>query len=368
MGFYGRLQLPDYKNNLVNIPNSILRWEGMPTSGASLPLLDDVLSKNDYKNVVFLILDGMGSFILDESLNASGFFRSHRQTDLSSVFLATTVAATTSAITGLQPCGHAWLGWDCYYPSVNANVTVFLNRLQGTTKEAAPYDVATTFAPYESVVSIINKTGGKAFQSYPFAPPYPSTIEAVCDRIVDLCSKRGKKYIYAYTDQPDSCLHQFGRLSGSVISELRHLEQVVSNMATKLKDTLLIITADHGHISCEKKYLYDYPHIEECLVRAPSFEQRVLNLFVKDGKEQAFEDRFYDAFGDDFLLLPMQKALDMKLFGTDVEHERFRSMLGNYIAISASNASIHLSQDGLVSLHGSLTPDEITIPLILCDC
>lgn len=31
----------------------------------------------------------------------------------------TTVAATTSVMSGLQPIEHAWLGWDCYYPQVD---------------------------------------------------------------------------------------------------------------------------------------------------------------------------------------------------------------------------------------------------------
>lgn len=35
-------------------------------------------------------------------------------------------------MSGLQPSEHGWLGWDCFYPQVDKNVTVFLNTVQGT--------------------------------------------------------------------------------------------------------------------------------------------------------------------------------------------------------------------------------------------
>ena len=113
---------PDYQNSLANLPNSILKKFGAEPAGDSLPLLDKYLEK-DYKNIILILLDGMGKNIVEEHLSPDGPFRSNYKGTYLSTFLSTTVAATTSVITGLQPCEHAWLGWDCYYPQIDKNVT-----------------------------------------------------------------------------------------------------------------------------------------------------------------------------------------------------------------------------------------------------
>ena len=363
-----RLTPPDYKNCLANIPNSVLKQFGVPTVGDTLPQLDRLLAEREYKNVVLLLLDGMGTHILNETLAEDGFLRSHFRESISSVFLATTVAATTSALSGLQPCEHSWLGWDCYYPSVDKNVTVFLNTVQGTETPAADYNIARTVTPYEGAVERINKAGGQAHYSFPFAPPFPQTIEDICGRIKELCAQDGKKYIYAYWNEPDDLLHRHGRCSDEVKEALACIERVVGETASKLSDTLFIITADHGHINNRPVYLWDYPEIEDCLVRTPSLEPRVLNLFVKADREAEFEERFNAEFGRDFVLLPTEKVLEMKLFGTGKEHAEFRRMLGNYIAIAASDLSIYFTDEHWKAMHGSLTPDEMEIPFIVYEC
>ena len=71
-----KIVLPDYKNCIANLPNSILKKLGLPTNGDTLPLLDKYLQK-EYKNVVLILLDGMGKVILERHLNEAGSFRSH---------------------------------------------------------------------------------------------------------------------------------------------------------------------------------------------------------------------------------------------------------------------------------------------------
>ena len=100
---------PDYQNCIANLPNSILKKWNLAPVGDTLPLADAYLKK-EYKNVVVLLLDGMGTSILENILDKDGPFRSHLAGSYKSVFLSTTVAATTSAMSGLQPCEHSWLG------------------------------------------------------------------------------------------------------------------------------------------------------------------------------------------------------------------------------------------------------------------
>jgi DNA-binding transcriptional regulator YhcF (GntR family) len=109
----------------------------------------------------------------------------------------------------------------------------------------------------------------------------------------------------------------------------------------------------------------DYPKLADCLVRLPSLEPRVLNFFVKEGKHAFFEAEFNKEFGDKFLLMPMEEAIEKKLFGTGTPHEHFRAMLGDYLAIAISDLSIYYIEERWVSMHGSVTEDEMLIPLIV---
>ena len=145
------------------------------------------------------------------------------------------------------------------------------------------------------------------------------------------------------------------------------MEKEISRLAKEQEDTLFIITADHGHIDSDSVVITDYPRICECFERMPSLEPRVLTLFIKNGKEKQFEEEFNKEFGDKFLLMTTEEALEKKLFGTGTPHKLFRGMLGNYLAIATDNLSIYNDEEIWASMHGSLTEDEMLIPLIVFD-
>lgn len=251
------------------------------------------------------------------------------------------------------------------YPQIDKNVTVFLNTVQGTEEPAADDNVAWTLTPYENVVSTINQAGGKAYGCAPFLKPYPESLEEICAQIKDLCKEPDRKYIYSYWNQPDGLLHRNGCGSQVVREALENMEAAVNKLAGELDDTLIFVTADHGHLDTDYVVLQDYPSICDCLVRLPSFEPRVLNFFIKEDKKEFFEREFLKRFGDKFLLMPMEEVLRKNLFGTGRHHKNFRSMLGDYLAIAADNLSIYYDDERWVSVHGSLTEDEMLIPLIV---
>ena len=89
--------LHNYENCIVNLSNSILSNFGVIPVGKTLPLVDNLLKK-DYKNVVIILLDGLGTCIMGSNLKEDGFLRTHFAESISTVFPPTTVAATTSVI------------------------------------------------------------------------------------------------------------------------------------------------------------------------------------------------------------------------------------------------------------------------------
>lgn len=359
--------LHDYDNCIVNLSNSILRNFGIMPGGESLALADQFLDKG-YKNVVLLLFDGLGTCIMKGNLKKSGFLRTHYVDSICTVFPPTTVAATTSAMSALQPIEHAWLGWDCYYPQADKNVTVFLNTEQGTSKPVADENLAWKYCGYQSVVDRIKESGGRAYHVTPFVEPYPSSFDAICSQIRSNCEEDGKKYIYAYWNEPDSIMHKYGCYSEEAKQVISELEKKVEAMCGQLEDTLLIITADHGHIDGRNAVITEYPAIMECLVRMPSIEPRALNLYVKEEKRAQFEREFEKEFGGDFVLLTKEEIYASGLFGTKTPHKNVDAMIGDYVAIGMTDLTIFNTReeaDRVKGVHAGYTKEEIQIPIII---
>ena len=387
-------RLPDYDHCLVNLANSILKKFGAETTAKTLPLADQYLA-GEYRNVVALLLDAMGISILEKHLERNGFFRSHLAGSLDSVYPPTTVAATTSVLSGLYPNEHGWLGWDVYYPQLGKNVTVFSNNEQlrekaGAVPEgiypdgrkkwteqsleesrpAAEFNAGFRYTPYKSIIDKITDAGVTACPVMPFMPPYPKTMGEILDRIGQLCREPGKKFIYAYWDEPDHSMHRTGTVSDDTHRVITELERMVEQTVSGLSDTLFLITADHGHMDSRNLCLLDYPRVLDCLERRPSIEPRTLNLFVKEDCREAFPGIFRECFGDAFLLLTREKVLREKVFGPGKGRDGLAGMIGDYVALAVSDTSVfntHIEAQEMPGGHAGLTREEIAIPLIVVE-
>lgn len=65
---------PRYGGCIANLACSVLKYFGAEPPNSTLPSADKVLSR-EYKNVVVLLLDGMGVNIMNKHLSPEGFFR-----------------------------------------------------------------------------------------------------------------------------------------------------------------------------------------------------------------------------------------------------------------------------------------------------
>lgn len=356
---------PDYGNCIANLGCSVLKHYGIDPPNPTLPQIDRLLSKN-YKNVVVLLLDGMGVSALEAHLPENGFLRRNLLCAYSSVFPPTTVAATTAVDSGLYPNQSAWLGWTGYFDEIGRNV-VYYSNVDDDTGEKLDFSPAWTYVPYDGIAAQVGRSGIASHYLAPFVEPYPKSFGAFCAEIERICGEEEQKYLYAYWDDPDRTMHRHGVDGEDAHRVLTEIEQNTEQLAEKLKDTLLIITADHGHINTKNEALTNDPEIAECLVRMPSIEPRALNLFIKEGMHERFEQLFKARFGDQFLLLTKKEVLEKHLFGIGNDHPRFEKMLGDYLAVATGNTAIFNSPSEPRKYkggHAGLTENELTIPLI----
>ncbi|MDD4187332.1 MAG: alkaline phosphatase family protein [Bacilli bacterium] len=358
----------NYNNCLVNLSNSILKYYGIQTYHNTLYQLDKYL-ENNYKNVIIILYDGLGNNLIEKG----SFLDQNKIVDITSVFPATTTAATTSIITGLTPAEHCWLGWNNYIKSVNEIVTMYWNVIKDTDIQVANYNVSKNEFPYTTILELINNTKkAKAYCISPFDGIYynQNNIDEMYEKIIELCSLSEKKFIYAYCNEPDNLMHQLSPKDNEVIKLIKNLDDKTEKLCKKLEDTLIIITADHGHITI-KGYivLEDYPVLKNMLFRKTSIEPRATNFFVKKEMVDKFKEEFNKLFSDDFILFSKQEVIEQKLFGDGNPHKSFESCLGDYLAVAISDKAIvdDYSSTSFKGMHAGITDFEILVPLIVVD-
>lgn len=356
----------DYSKCPINLACSILKEFGMNPPHATLPCMDAQL-KQQYQNIVVLLLDGMGTDALRRHLEPDGFFRSHLKESYSSVFPPTTTAATTSLDSGLAPCEHGWLGWSLYFSEIDKIVNAFPNTEKDSDRPAADFHVANRYLHYQSIIDRINGSGnGEAYSVSKFGTVPINSFPGLVGETVRLCRQKGRKYIYAYWENPDALMHQHGCYDASVTENLRELEDAVREMANGLSDTLLIVTADHGHCDITYYILSDYPELTGMLKRPVSMEARATAFYVKEEFLAVFPEKFNEIFGDDFLLFSKNELKQKNIFGDGKPHAKFDELTGDFLAAAISDKGIAYSRNSNMfkSNHAGMTEKEMRIPFI----
>lgn len=365
----------NYENSLLSLISSVLKHYGVQVSHKTLPELDVLLSKS-FKNLVVMLFDGMGTAIMKKHLPPEAFLCRHLQSTISSVFPPTTTAATITMETGLSPIEHGWLGWSLYFEELLANVNIFPNTLSGKGgRSAAYYNVAQRYIPCKSVYEKISKATDNNVSTYcvsPFSSFKSKSVQDICNTVEKLCTYDEQKYIYTYWYQPDLDMHENGTTHYEITADLLEINNEVEALCGKLKETLVIVTADHGLVDTTWLFIPDYPDIAECLLRMPSIESRAMTFFVKEGMKKQFEKSFKLHFNDYYMLYSKEQVLEKKLFGDGSAHPRSPGFIGDYLAVAFGDVSIDCSpstnHEVFKAAHAGMTKDESNVPLIFIDC
>ena len=378
-----KIVLPNYDKCILNTITSILKYYNVTTNHKSLDELDRILDKK-YKNVVFLILDGMGEHIL-KKISPNGFFSQNDVECLTSVYPSTTTAALTTYYAGKPPYETGWIAWSQYFKEYGRAVDMLKHResYKGDSIADASINVFETLVNYKTIFDRIEEANSN-IKAYEIMPTYAEkkskrsiradSIDEVVAGIKILCKTEDQKFIMAYSDSPDGILHKYGTDSKEAAEFILEAEDKIKKMCQNLgEDTIVIISADHGHKNIEKAYtLLDYPKIQECLIMPASLESRSLTFWVKENMKEIFEERFNKVFKDEFWLMTKDEFLNEKHFlGYGVKHPKIDDFIGNYVALSISSSIIRLEtflaegKKVKKSTHCGLTKDEMEVPLIV---
>jgi len=361
---------PNYNNSIINITNSVLKHYGAEPYQSTLPIVDDLLAKN-YKNVVFLIMDGMGINVLERNLPENAFLRRYMKSEISSVFPPTTVAAYTSILTGKTPAEHGWIGWSCYFKEVDKCIDLFSNHESGTELPASEEHQPYKHLPYDNILNVLGSKVRTCAVS-PFSEYFANTVEGICQQLKNLCEEDGRKFIYAYHYQPDHDMHDFGVSSECITEIMKDYNNQLEALTNSLSDTLFLISADHGMIDITMKCIEDYPQINDALVRHICVEPRCCSLYVRDEYISKFPKIFADIFGDKFKLFTHDEFLQSGLLGEGIQHPKIKDFVGDYVAVAVSDIALWYKDSNgeyndFKGSHAGLTKEELTVPLIIIE-
>lgn len=376
------IMMPNYEHCILNTITSILKYYNVETKHKSLESLDKILEKR-YKNIVLLILDGLGEHILNK-VSPNGYLSSNKLELVTSVYPSTTTAALTTYYSGKPPFETGWIAWSQYFKEYGRALDMLPHRESylGENIKKPKIDVFKSIVNYESVFERI-ENACENVKAYELVPSYSDrrakrsfradNIDEVIIGIEDISKMPGENFIFAYVDNPDSLLHKYGTNSEEAWNNILEAENKIEEMCKKLDDdTIVIISADHGHKDIEKAYsILDYPEINECLIMPVSLESRTITFWVKENMRKEFEERFKNAFSDEFLLMTKEEFLEKHFLGYGEKHSKVDDFIGNYIALSVAGSIIRLETylaDGKEvkkSTHCGLTKEEMEVPVIV---
>lgn len=382
------LPRPDYSGGgIVNLMSSIIRSRGGKSPHRPLCGLPPSALR-PYKKVVLLLLDGLGAKQLHQFIlsgKGRNFLALHPWQKITTACPATTAAVVTSLATGSAPAEHAILGWHLHLPDLGMVGTIlpFVTRTD-TPIAGDDFDLEKYLAIPAPLASIRGRRvlisqGHIPTSRTSMAMPWWTERRAFEDldgmlrQLRAFARSPGRAYAYAYWPHYDTQCHAHGPEGRAPARHLGELDAFLARTERALAgtDTLLLVTADHGHMQTRERIdLSRIPGFYDCLSMLPSGDARMVQCFVRPSRVKEFLRLTRSA--------PLRRAaacasqaevLRSGILGPGRPHPALASRLGDYILFAAPGCAFlyPAAQSGekapKYGNHGGLSADELEVPL-----
>ncbi|MBQ7753581.1 MAG: alkaline phosphatase family protein [Treponema sp.] len=359
---------PDYNNCIVNLSNSILKYYGVKPYHPTLDAIDRVINKN-YRNVVVIILDGLGMDALNHHLKPDDFLRKNLRTGISSVFPSSTTPGLISFETSQMPIEHGWLGESVFFRQEYKIVNCLDNTLKDSSEPAGFFYLADYYLPTEKIDEKLSKIGRvQVNRISPIGSNAFSKIDSIISRVKRVCSSKWKTFTFAYCDEPFVTMREKGVYHPDNTQLIKILNDKLEVMCNSLTDTLVCITATHGITDVDNIILSHDKEIADMLQFPISLESRAVSLYVKDEFKSVFREKFEKKYGDDFDLLSKEEVEKKTIFGPGKPNQNLTA-IGDFIAIATGSKAFLWDDNSPAKIctSGGLSDKEISLPLIILE-
>lgn len=321
--------------------------------------------------VVLLLLDGLGWNQLRAHATYMPTLSSFSGGPITSVTPTTTATALTSLATGLSPGEHGLIGYRVDMGSTVMNVLRWGDE-NGDLRRTFPPERTQPCPPFLGLsVPVLSKAeleGSGFTQAHLNGVKHmgwrsSSSIPVLIRQALDA----GEQFVYAYYDGVDKIAHERG-FGDYYNAELQNADRLVADIVAQLPaDTVLLVTADHGQVHVGDNTIIPSASVTAHVARQ-SGEGRFRWLHAQRGREGALLDAAQE-YNDVAWVVTREQVLDEQWFGPRVSEPIARRM-GDVALVAREQVSFEEPLDGgafdLVCRHGSLTEDEMLVPLLAC--
>lgn len=327
------------------------------------------------QTMVLFLVDGLGWNQLVARPHRAPFLNSLGGGPITTVGPSTTASALTSLATGATPIEHGIVG---YRMDMGDGVMNSLRWTVGDRDMRKVFEPVTVqpIPPFAGIsVPVVSRAD---LQDTPFtfahlrgSRPHgwrcASSIVTQCARLV---RDEGQTFVYAYYDGLDKIAHECG-LGEHYDDELSFVDWLVRSLFEALPTgTSLVVTADHGQVNVGDNVIELPSRLLEH-VHHQSGEGRFRWLHARHGHEAELERICRDLYSDVAWVASKEQVVDEAWLGPapggrgqDAAIRR----LGSVALAPHTPTTFHDPLDsgpfGLIGRHGSLTPDEMLVPLL----
>ncbi|MFT4080984.1 MAG: alkaline phosphatase family protein [Nocardioides sp.] len=327
--------------------------------------------------VVFLI-DGLGENLLRRYAHAAPFLASllDQLPPMTAGVPSTTAVSLTSFGTALTPGGHGLVGYTSRVPGTDH----LLNALQWR-KDVDPLEWQPRPTMFQRLaergmpITVVNKrefAGSGLTVAAQRGAEYVGA-DRVGERIaaaVGHAAQRGS-LTYLYDGDLDWTGHRYGVASAPWLQQLSIIDAEAEQLRDALASTTrLVVIADHGMVDSPPEHRIDIderPELGDGLVLVGG-EARFRHLYCARGAVTDVVATWSEVLGEAAEVITRATAIERGWFGEVTAPVLPR--LGDVIVAARGDHAVMSTsrfryETTLIGLHGSLTPDEMLIPLLV---
>jgi hypothetical protein len=391
-------------HSILNLPSSICSWLSVPGLGSG-PLARELSAAagESFQHVILVLMDALayrrllrwmqdGTAPVWQSLAERGSLA-----PITSITPSTTSAALTSLWTGRSPAEHGITGYEMWMKEYGIVANTILHMPITFQSDLGALRRAgfepEKFLPFTTLGSHLRAHGVETIglQQHSIADSGLSRMllkdvetkafSTAADLWINLRqileSKANQRlYAWVYWGEVDYFSHFYGPDDERTAAEFGLFSHAMQSLFLERmspqarKETLLILTADHGMIATPPDGYYDlraHPNLNRRLHITPTGEHRLAYFYIRPGQTEAVREYIERSWPNQFILLDSHYAADQGLFGPGELHPRLLDRVGDLIAIARGGAYFWWAdkENRMHGRHGGLEADEMLVPLLL---
>ena len=327
---------------------------------------------------VVLLIDGLGWNLLNRHLSATPYLASllDRSRRLTAGIPSTTASSLASLGTGLAPGAHGMVGYTQRIPGTN----LLLHSLQWNNQVDPlvwqPH--ATIFERLERIGRSVTVVSKRAFaesgltlaalRGGEFAGA-DDAAERLAAAVVG-CDPR-PSLTYVYEGELDGTGHKSGCRSDQWLAELARADEFALSLREALPAAVtLAITGDHGMVDIGRADRVDVDREPELMdgVELIGGESRFRHLYCRAAAGGKVATRWRARLDASAVVLERHEAVEAGWFGPvspAVAPRLGDVMVACMEPIAIESSSRFRMETRLIGMHGSLTADEMYVPLLI---